>query len=343
MEKRIVINGFGRIGRLVFRELNNQKGIKIVAINDLTDVKTLAHLLRFDSSHGVFRKEVKRDEELTELGGVKSRGNLIVDNNKIFVFAERDPATLPWKELNIDLVVEATGFFTSKAGASKHLDAGAKKVLISAPAGSDIKTVVFGVNESIIKKDDLLLSAGSCTTNAIAPVVNAIEKEFGIISGWMTTVHAYTADQRLQDAPHSDLRRARAAAVNIVPTSTGAAKAIGLVIPSLDKKLDGCALRVPTITGSFVDLTLKLKKSPTKEEINKAVEKYSSPSFAYSSDPLVSSDIIGATAGSIFDSQLTESVGDGETKLYKLYAWYDNESSFVNQYVRVARKFLGLE
>lgn len=222
--------------------------------------------------------------------------------------------------MGIDLVVESTGLFTSKEGAGKHLEAGAKKVLISAPAGKDVKTIVFGVNDSTLDHQDEIVSSGSCTTNAIALLANAIEKEFGIISGWMTTVHSYTADQRLQDAPHSDLRRARAAAVNIVPTSTGAARAIGLVIPSLDKKLDGFALRVPTITGSFVDLTLKLKSTPTVDEVNAAVKSYSSCSFAYSEDPLVSSDIIGSKAGSIFDSKLTSIVGSGEDRLYKVYA-----------------------
>lgn len=225
--------------------------------------------------------------------------------------------------------------FASRAGAAQHLDAGAKRVLITAPAGSDVKTIVFGVNQNTLTPEDKIVSAGSCTTNAIAPVVAALEEEFGIVKGWMTTVHAYTADQRIQDAPHSDLRRARAAAVNIVPTSTGAAKAIGLVVPSLSGKLDGMALRVPTITGSFVDLTLELKSQPSVEELNQRVKAHTSESFEYSKDPLVSTDIIGASAGSIFDSELTSFVESDGKRLYKVYTWYDNEYSFVNQYVRV--------
>lgn len=344
-KKRIAINGFGRIGRLVFRQLLKHPEIEVVAINDLTDVKTLAHLLKYDSSQGKFAKEIATEKVCSESTceiEKQSRGFIRVEDKKCLVFAERDPANLPWKSLQIDLIVEATGFFASKIGSTKHLEAGAKKVLITAPAGSDVKTIVFGVNENTLTTEDQIISAGSCTTNAIAPVVSAIDKEFGISEGWMTTIHAYTADQRLQDAPHSDLRRARAAAVNIVPTSTGAAKAIGLVVPNLSGKLDGIALRVPTITGSFVDLTLKLKETPSVEQLNQRIKTYSSSSFEFSEDPLVSTDIIGATAGSVFDSLLTNFVEANGQRLYKVYTWYDNESSFVNQYIRVALYLLKL-
>ncbi|MGZ9413447.1 type I glyceraldehyde-3-phosphate dehydrogenase [Mycoplasma sp. 480] len=326
--KKIAINGFGRIGRLVFRAIHklHKNDLEVVAINDLTDAKTLAHLLKYDSAHGRFEGTVE----------VKN-GNLVVDGKEIKILAERNPELLPWKDLGIDVVVESTGFFTSKEGSEKHLTAGAKKVLISAPASGDLKTIVYNVNHDILTKDDKVVSAASCTTNALAPVVHFLDKHFGIERGYMSTIHAYTADQRLQDAPHSDLRRARAAAINIVPSSTGAAKAIGLVVPSLKGKLDGIALRVPTITGSFVDLVVELKKDATAEEINSVMKSHSSESFGYTDEPIVSSDIIGATEGSIFDATLTKVLTVDGKNLYKIYTWYDNESSYVNQYVRVLK------
>ncbi|WPB50543.1 type I glyceraldehyde-3-phosphate dehydrogenase [Metamycoplasma subdolum] len=324
---KIAINGFGRIGRLVFREIFNDKELEVVAINDLTDAKTLAHLLKYDTTHGQMDAKIEAEE-----------GKIIVDGKSYLVFAEKDPALLPWKKLGVNLVVEGTGRFVTLEGASKHIEAGAKRVLITAPAkGGDVKTVVYSVNEKILDSNDKVVSAASCTTNCLAPVMNVLEKEFGVEKAFMSTVHSYTADQRLQDAPHSDLRRARAAASNVIPTTTGAAKSIGKVIPSLNGKMNGIALRVPTITGSLIDVSVELKKKVTVEDINKAMKKYESASLKYSEDPLVSSDIIGETHGSIFDSLLTSSLEvDGKT-LYKVYAWYDNESSFVSQYVRTLK------
>lgn len=329
--KKIAINGFGRIGRLVLRRFLEVKNndIQIVAINDLTDVKILAHLFKFDSAHGQFQGSV---ETLVE----GNKNFLVINGHKILALAEADPKKLPWKQLEIDVVAESTGRFTSKEAAQQHIDAGAKKVVISAPAGNNIKTIVYNVNHNTLTPEDTIISAASCTTNALAPVVNVLEREFGISHGYMTTVHAYTADQRIQDAPHSDLRRARAAAANIVPSSTGAAKAIGLVIPSLSGKMDGFALRVPVITGSFVDLSIVLKKQPTVEEINAAMKKYENESFLYNTFQLVSSDIIGDRHGSIFDATLTKIITSPEgERLYKVFSWYDNEFSFVSQYVRL--------
>ncbi|MDW2906815.1 type I glyceraldehyde-3-phosphate dehydrogenase [Mesomycoplasma ovipneumoniae] len=333
--KKIAINGFGRIGRLALRQLLDLKdeNLEVVAINDLTDASVLAHLFKYDSAQGRFSGTVSVLKE-------DDKNYLVINDKKIRVFAEKDPVMLPWGQLEIDLVLECTGRFASKAGATLHLDAGAKKVLVSAPAGSDVKTIVHNVNCHTIDENDKILSSASCTTNALAPLVNALEKEFGISHGFMTTVHAYTADQRIQDAPHKDLRRARAAAVNLVPSSTGAAKAIGLVVPSLTGKLDGIAIRVPVITGSFVDLSVELKSSPSIEELNKAIKKYESESFYYCDEPIVSSDIIGDRHGSVFDATLTKFVEVDGKRLYKLYTWYDNESSFVAQFVRVIRYFV---
>nr|WP_318036433.1 type I glyceraldehyde-3-phosphate dehydrogenase [Mesomycoplasma ovipneumoniae] len=333
--KKIAINGFGRIGRLALRQLLDLKdeNLEVVAINDLTDASVLAHLFKYDSAQGRFPGSVSVLKE-------DDKNYLVINDKKIRVFSERDPKMLPWGQLEIDLVLECTGLFASKAGATLHLDAGAKKVLVSAPAGNDVKTIVHNVNCHTVDENDKILSSASCTTNALAPLVNALDKEFGISHGFMTTVHAYTADQRLQDAPHRDLRRARAAAVNLVPSSTGAAKAIGLVVPSLTGKLDGIAIRVPVITGSFVDLSVELKASPSIEELNKAIKKYESESFAYCDEPIVSSDIIGDTHGSVFDATLTKFVEVDGKRLYKLYTWYDNESSFVAQFVRVIRYFI---
>ncbi|AWX69511.1 type I glyceraldehyde-3-phosphate dehydrogenase [[Mycoplasma] anseris] len=324
---RIAINGFGRIGRLIFRAIYNDNDLEVVAINDLTDAATLAHLLKYDTAHGIMNVEISHTEN-----------SLIVDGKEYPVFAEKEPELLPWKQYNVDIVVEGTGRFVTAEASQKHLTAGAKKVLITAPAKTDgIKTVVYSVNENIITAEDDILSAASCTTNCLAPVMNVLEKEFGVEKGYMTTIHSYTADQRLQDAPHKDLRRARAAASNMIPTTTGAAKAIGKVIPSLEGKMNGIALRVPTITGSLVDLSVELKSSPTVEEINKAMKANASDSLIYTEDPIVSSDIIGSKAGSVFDAQLTSVLEVDGKKLYKIYAWYDNESSFVNQYIRTLR------
>ena len=330
---KIAINGFGRIGRLVFKELITNKNVKIVAINDLTDAKTLAHLLKYDSAHGIFKADITSDAS-----------NLIVNKKKIPIYAEKDPALLPWKKLGVDLVIESTGRFVDKEGARKHLTAGAKKVVISAPAkGGGIPTIVYNVNHKTLKKSDKIISGASCTTNGLAPVVKVLDDKFGIVKGMMTTIHAYTADQRLQDAPHRDLRRARAAAVSMVPTSTGAAKAIGLVLPKLKGKLHGLAVRVPTITGSVIDLVVELKKAPTVEEINKAMKAASNETLGYNDEEIVSCDIISETHGSIFDPKLTMVLDVEGKKMYKLFAWYDNESSYVNQLVRTILYFTNLK
>ncbi|MDD7893700.1 type I glyceraldehyde-3-phosphate dehydrogenase [Metamycoplasma hyosynoviae] len=329
---KVAINGFGRIGRLVFREIFNDKDIEVIAINDLTDAKTLAHLLKYDTAHGTWNHKVSHTENA-----------ILIDDKKIPVYAEKDPAMLPWKTLKVDIVIEGTGRFVTEEGSSKHLEAGAKKVLITAPAkGGEIKTIVYSVNHDILTKEDKIVSGASCTTNCLAPVMNVLEKEFGVVKGFMTTVHSYTADQRLQDAPHSDLRRARAAGSNMIPTTTGAASAIGKVIPSLNKKMNGIALRVPTITGSIVDITVELKKDTSVEEINQAIKKAASDSLIYCEDEIVSSDIIGSKAGSIFDSKLTSLLEVDGKKLYKVYSWYDNESSFVNQYIRTLKHMIKL-
>ncbi|WP_027121346.1 type I glyceraldehyde-3-phosphate dehydrogenase [Mycoplasma leonicaptivi] len=330
--KKVAINGFGRIGRLFFRRLLEQNSnLEVVAVNDLTDAKTLAHLLKYDTAFGKLKYEVKAE------------GNSIFVNGKeIKVLAERDPEALPWGDLGIDLVVESTGFFTKREGAEKHLKAGAKKVVISAPSDKDVKTVVFNVNHNILDKNDTLISAASCTTNSLAPMVKVLVDQFGLKSGYMTTIHAYTGDQRLQDAPHKDLRRARAAASNMVPTSTGAAKAIGLVVPEAAGKLDGVAVRVPVLTGSLVDLTVLLEKQPTVEELNAAMKKASNETFEYTEDEIVSSDIVNSTHGSIFDAKMTAIKETKEGNLYKLFSWYDNEMSYVSQLVRTVIYFANL-
>lgn len=331
---KIAINGFGRIGRLALRRiLDVCKDVEIVAINDLTDAKTLAHLFKYDTAHRQFK------------GSVSAEGNfLVIDNKRIPILAEKDPAALPWANLNVDVVIESTGRFVDEEGASKHLKAGAKKVLISAPAKGNIPTVVYNVNHNTLRATDKIVSAASCTTNALAPIAHVLSKEFGVKWGFMNTIHAYTADQRLQDAPHSDLRRARAAAVSMVPTSTGAAKAIGLVLPELNKKMHGVAVRVPTITGSLVDLTVELEKNATIEEIHSAMKKASETNLKdtlqYCEDPIVSSDIIGNTHGSIFDPGLSMELTTDGRKTFKLFTWYDNEYSYVSQFVRVLQ-YLG--
>ncbi|MCC5921294.1 MAG: type I glyceraldehyde-3-phosphate dehydrogenase [Cyclobacteriaceae bacterium] len=315
--KKVAINGFGRIGRLTFRNLLEKSNIEVVAINDLTDTKTLAHLLKYDSAHGRFNGTVEAKESA-----------LVVNGREIAVYAERNPADLPWSKLGIEIVLESTGIFTDEAGAGKHITAGAKKVVISAPAKGDIPTVVLGVNEDTLTGNETIVSNASCTTNCLAPMAKALDEAFGIEKGFITTVHAYTSDQNIQDAPHKDLRRARAAAANIVPTTTGAAKAVGLVLPHLKGKLDGAAMRVPTITGSLTDLTVVLKKEATKEEINAAVKKAAEGSMKgvlrYTEDPIVSSDIVGDPHSCIFDAGMTSSNGN----LVKVIGWYDNEAGY---------------
>ncbi len=320
--KRIAINGFGRIGRMVLRAAVNEKTLEFVAVNDLTDVKTLAYLLKHDSVHGKFKGTVETKES-----------SLIVNGKEIKVFAEKDPAKLPWKALNVDIVVESTGFFTTKELAGKHIEAGAKKVLLSAP-GKEIKTITFGGNEkNYDKKSDAIISNASCTTNSLVPVVRVLEEKWGIESGFMTTIHSYTNDQNILDLPHKDLRRARAAAVNIIPTTTGAASAIGEIFPKLKGKLDGIAVRVPTPDGSLTDFVAILKKpadvKAINEEMKKASQTYLKGILEYSEEPLVSTDIVGNPASSIFDSQLTRVIGNQ----VKVCAWYDNEWGYSNRMI----------
>lgn len=325
MAKRIAINGFGRIGRLTFRNLIQMEGIEVVAINDLTDNATLAHLLKYDSVHGKFPGTVSADEHF-----------LYVNNKKIHAIAERDPKALPWKEMGIDIVIESTGRFTDRESAGLHLNAGAKKVIISAPAKGDIPTIVLGVNDEVIHADHNIYSNASCTTNCLAPMVKVLDDAFGVESGFMTTIHAYTADQRIQDSPHEDLRRARAAAISIVPTSTGAAKAVGLVLPHLKGKLNGNAMRVPVPDGSVTDFTATLKKAATVEEINAAFkaasETYLKGILEYCEEPIVSSDILGNPHSCIFDVDLT--MVQGNTA--KIVGWYDNEAGYSARLAQLA-------
>ncbi|MDA0196332.1 MAG: type I glyceraldehyde-3-phosphate dehydrogenase [Bacteroidetes bacterium] len=317
---RVAINGFGRIGRLTFRALLKKSNVEIVALNDLTDTKTLAHLLKYDSVHGRFPGTVSSDDS-----------HLIVDGKKYPVYAERDPNKLPWGSLNVDIVLESTGFFVDEAGAGGHLNAGAKKVVISAPAKGAIPTVVLGVNEDILTGDEKILSNASCTTNCLAPMAKVLDDSFGFEKGFITTTHAYTGDQNLQDAPHKDLRRARAAALSIVPTSTGAAKAVGLVLPHLKGKLDGIAMRVPIPTGSVTDLTCIVKREVTKEEVNAALKAAADGPMKgileYTTDPIVSADIVGNPHSCILDSDLTACSGT----FVKIVGWYDNESGYSNR------------
>jgi len=317
---RVAINGFGRIGRLSYRAMLSKPEIEVVAINDLTDTKTLAHLLKYDSVHGKFAGEVGFDAE-----------NIIVNGQKIRVYAERDPKNLPWGTLNIDVVVESTGRFTDEAGAGGHITAGAKKGIISAPATGNIPTVVLGVNDHILTGDEKIISNASCTTNCLAPMAKVLDDAFGIESGYISTIHAYTSDQSLQDAPHKDLRRARAAAYSIVPTSTGAAKAVGLVLPHLKGKLDGVAMRVPIPDGSLTDLTVVLKKPATIEEVNKVMKDAAEGALKgileYTQEPIVSIDIVGNKHSCIFDAGLTASMAT----LVKVVGWYDNEAGYSNR------------
>ena len=318
--KKVAINGFGRIGRLAFRQMLHRSDLNVVAINDLTNVDTLAHLLKFDSIHGRFDGTV-------EVEG----GNLKINGNVVQISAERNPSDLPWSRHGIDVVVESTGVFASKAGASKHIEAGARKVVISAPAKGDLKTVVLGVNDDILTSDDQIVSNASCTTNCLAPMAKVLNDTFGLEHGLITTIHAYTADQRLQDAPHKDLRRARAAALSMIPTSTGAAKAVGLVLPSLAGKLDGLAVRVPTPTGSITDLTATLGRDVTADEVNAAMKSAADGAMKgvleFSEDPLVSVDIVGNSHSCIFDSGLTVAMGN----TVKVFGWYDNEAGYATR------------
>ena len=325
---KVAINGFGRIGRLALRLMIDNPEFEVVAINDLTDAKTLAHLFKYDSAQGRFNGEIEVKE-----------GAFVVNGKEIKVTAKSNPAELPWGELGVVVVLECTGFFASKEKASAHLTAGAKKVVISAPAGNDLPTVVYNVNHDILDGSEDVISGASCTTNCLAPMAKALNDNFGLNKGFMTTIHAYTNDQNTLDAPHKkgDLRRARAAAANIVPNSTGAAKAIGLVIPELAGKLDGNAQRVPVITGSLTELVCTLDKKVTVEEVNAAMKAASNESFGYTEDPIVSSDVIGISFGSLFDATQTKIMEVDGQQLVKVASWYDNEASYTNQLIRTLK------
>ena len=330
---KVAINGFGRIGRLVFRQIYNMDGIDVVAINDLTSPAVLAHLLKYDSAQGRFGQDVTSTEN-----------SIIVNGHEVKVYAQKDPAQIPWGQHDVDVVIESTGFFTDKAKAEAHITAGAKRVVISAPATGDMKTVVFNVNHAILDGSETIISCASCTTNCLAPMAKTLNDNFGILTGIMSTIHAYTNDQNTLDAPHpkGDLRRARAAAANIVPNSTGAAKAIGLVLPELKGKLDGGAQRIPVITGSVTELYSILDKKVTAEEVNAAMKAASNESFGYNEDEIVSSDVIGITYGSLFDATQTKVQIVGDKQLVKTVSWYDNEMSYVSQLVRTVHHFAKL-
>ncbi|MFV0237397.1 MAG: type I glyceraldehyde-3-phosphate dehydrogenase [Flavobacteriales bacterium] len=333
---RVAINGFGRIGRLAFRLIEDSSEFEVVAINDLTDAKTLGHLLKYDTTQGRFKTESLEIKE----------NKLVVDGNPVTIYSERDPENLPWGDLKVDVVLECTGFFRTKESAEKHIKAGARKVIISAPAKGDMKTIVYNVNHDILDGSETVLSGASCTTNCLAPVAKVLNDTFGIKKGLMTTIHGYTNDQNTLDGPHSDLRRGRAAAENIVPTSTGAAVAVGLVLPELKGRLDGGAMRVPIPTGSLVDLVVELDKNVTVEEINKAIKSASEnelkDTLGYTEDPIVSSDIVGITYGSLFDGLSTKVMEEEGKQLVKIITWYDNEMSYVAQLIRLTKHFAGL-
>src|SRR5215204_1788042 len=330
---KVAINGFGRIGRLAYRQIFNKEGIDVVAINDLTSPAVLAHLLKYDSAQGRFNEDVKATENA-----------IIVNGNEIKIYAQKDPAQIPWGQHEVDVVIESTGFFTDKAKAEAHLKAGAKRVVISAPATGELKTIVFNVNHEILDGSETIISCASCTTNCLAPMAKVLNDKYKIKMGLMTTIHAYTNDQNTLDAPHpkGDLRRARAAAQNIVPNSTGAAKAIGLVLPNLKGKLDGSAQRVPTLTGSLTEVTAMLGKKTTVEEINASMKAASNESFGYTEDEIVSSDIIGISFGSLFDATQTKVQNVGDTQLVRTVSWHDNEMSYVSQLVRTLHYFAKL-
>ena len=337
---RVAINGFGRIGRLAFRQMFDAEGYEVVAINDLTSPKMLAHLLKYDTAQGAFCGKIGEGKHTVEA----TEDSIIVDGKEIKIYAVKDAKDAPWGELDVDVVLECTGFYTSKEKSMAHIQAGAKKVVISAPAGNDLKTIVYSVNEKTLTKDDQVISAASCTTNCLAPMADTLNKTYPIVSGIMTTVHAYTGDQMILDGPQrkGDLRRSRAAAVNIVPNSTGAAKAIGLVIPELNGKLIGSAQRVPTPTGSTTILTavIKTDKEVTVEAINAAMKAETTESFGYNTDEIVSSDIVGMRYGSLFDATQTMvlKVAD-DTYEVQVVSWYDNENSYTSQMVRTIKYF----
>ena len=330
---KVAINGFGRIGRLVYRQIYKMEGIDVVAVNDLTSPKVLAHLLKYDTAQGRFDADVKATEN-----------SITVNGDEIKIYAQKNPADIPWGQHEVDVVLECTGFFTDKEKAESHLKAGAKKVVISAPATGDLKTIVFNVNHEILDGTETVISCASCTTNCLAPMAKVLDDSYGIVGGIMTTIHAYTNDQNTQDAPHpkGDLRRARAAAQNIVPNSTGAAKAIGLVLPKLKGKLDGTAQRVPTLTGSLTELVTILGKKVTIEEVNAAMKAASNESYGYTEDEIVSSDIVGMHFGSLFDGTQTKVLTAGDHQLVKTVSWYDNEMSYVSQLVRTVHYFAKL-
>jgi glyceraldehyde 3-phosphate dehydrogenase len=326
-EIRIAINGFGRIGRTVTRVLNNTPGIKLVAVNDLSDKSTLAHLLKYDSVHGRFNGKIEVSED-----------GVIINGLNVPFFQEKDPSNLPWKDLKIDIVIESTGLFKTKASASKHINAGAKKVIISAPAEDDTKSIVIGVNDHLIDTDDLVISNASCTTNNAAPMMKVLQDNWGIESAYITTVHSYTTDQKLHDAPHKDLRRARAAAQNIVPTTTGAAKAITKILPELDGNIGGAGIRVPVPDGSLTDITCILNTPASIEEINSKFQEASKGNLKaileYTTDPIVSIDVIGNSHSCVFDAQLTSVLG----RMVKIVGWYDNEFGYSNRLVELVQK-----
>ena len=333
MAVKVAINGFGRIGRLVFKALQNDEDVDVVAVNDLTDSKTLVHLLKYDSVHGQYPVPVSAEGDY-----------LVAGKRKVKVFSEKDPSKLPWSQMGVDIVVESTGAFRDKAKLSWHLQAGAKKVLLTAPAKDELdNTVVMGVNDHTLKPEHKIISNASCTTNCLAPVAKVLHENWGIKRGWMTTIHAYTNDQRILDLPHKDLRRARAAAANTIPTTTGAAKAIGLVIPGLKGKMDGIAIRVPVVDGSLVDLVAELEKPATAEEINAVMKKAASGALKgileYCEDPLVSSDVIGNAHSSIFDAMSTKVL---DKNLVKVISWYDNEWGYSVRTVDILKKMATL-
>ncbi|QIL46713.1 type I glyceraldehyde-3-phosphate dehydrogenase [Vagococcus coleopterorum] len=333
MTVKVGINGFGRIGRLAFRRIQEVEGIEVVAINDLTDANQLAHLLKYDTTQGRFNGEVEVKED-----------HFLVNGKEVKTLANANPAELPWGDLGVEIVLECTGFFTSKEKAEAHLQGGAKRVVISAPGGNDVPTVVFNTNHNILTGSETVISGASCTTNCLAPMADVLNKEFGVVEGLMTTIHAYTGDQNTLDAPHKggDLRRARAAAENIIPNTTGAAKAIGLVIPELNGKLDGAAQRVPVATGSLTELVTILDKKVTVDEVNAAMKAAANESYGYTADPIVSSDIVGMTYGSLFDETQTKVMTVGDQQLVKTVAWYDNEMSYTAQLVRTLEYFAKL-
>ncbi len=331
MSVRIAINGFGRIGKLAYRYMKDNPDYEIVAINDLTDAETLAYLLKYDTAHGSYKVDSVEAKE----------DAIVVDGDEVKVYAEKDPESLPWGDLDVDVVLECTGIFTKKDGAMKHVKAGAKKVMISAPAKGDVKTIVYNVNDEDLDGSEQVISGASCTTNCLAPVVKALDDAFGVEKGYMTTAHAYTNDQNTLDSPHAKgikARRGRAAASNISPTTTGAAKAVGKVLPHLNGKLDGIALRVPTITGSVVDFVAELKENVSEEDIKKAVKDAADgETLVYTEDPIVSSDVIGTTYGSLFDAQMTRVLDVDGKQMVKVLAWYDNEMGYVAQMVRTMK------